>query len=404
MEPETTEAPLPFPFAPAPAVCLPSPALAEVRETCPVTRVRLPDGTQAWLVTRHADVRQVLMDPRFSNRVVAARPEVAESEHGALISQSLIGMDPPEHTRIRRLVTRAFSARRVERLRPRVAELVDGLIDALEELPRPVDVVRHFAVPLPTTVICEMLGVPEADRAAFQEWSNALVVDWLRDEGERNAATAALRGYFTELIAAKRAEPGDDLMTELIAAREEGNKLSESELVAQCIGLLSAGNDTTASLIAMFLMTLLRRPDELARLRAEPAEIPRAVEELLRYVPLAMSGAGGPRLTTEEVELGGVTIPPGKLVLPAIAAANRDPEVFADPERLDLDRTDNQHLGFGAGIHFCLGAQLARVELQEALAGLLRRLPGLRLAVPEEELRMKPASAISGLEALPVEW
>ncbi|GAU67574.1 cytochrome P450 [Streptomyces sp. NBRC 110611] len=398
-----TAAPVPFPFADAPEACLPAPGLAEARATHPVLQVKLPDGTPAWLVTRYADVRRILTDPRFSSRLTAARPEVAETEHGALISQSLVGMDAPEHTRIRRLVSRAFSARRVEGMRPTVAALVEERLDALETLPRPVDLVRHFATPIPNAVICGMLGVPAADHDDFQKWSAALI-DWLRDERERNAATVALKAYFTELIAAKRAEPGDDLMTELIAARDEGDKLSESELIAQCVGLLSAGNDTTASLITMFLVTLLRRPEEIERLRTDPDAIPRAVEELLRFVPLVMSGASGPRLTTEEVELSGVTIPAGKLVLPALAAANRDPLAFPDPERLDLTRTDNQHLGFGAGIHYCLGAQLARVQLQEALKGLLHRMPALRLAVPGSALRMKPGSAISSLESLPVEW
>jgi cytochrome P450 len=228
--------------------------------------------------------------------------------------------------------------------------------------------------------------------------------DWKRDPKEIESAFGDLAAYFGGLIAAKRAEPADDLMTALIAARDIEDKLSERELVTLSLGLLIAGHETTANQINMFLLTLLRHPEELVRLRTEPETIPRAVEELMRFVQLGEGGASLPRVTTEDVELGGVTIPAGSPVLPALSAANRDPAAFDQPDRLDLSRTDNPHLGFGAGVHHCLGAQLARMELQEALRGLLRRTPALRVAVPESELRFKSGMVVRSLEALPVTW
>jgi cytochrome P450 len=313
-------------------------------------------------------------------------------------------MDPPEHTRLRKLVARAFTNRRIEQLRPRVAALVDELLEAMEALPRPVDLVEHFSLPLPVQVICELLGVPAADRGTFHTWSDTLMGDWTRDPVKTRAAFEGLSGYLAQLIATKRAAPADDLMSALIAARDEQDKLSERELVMLCLALLIAGHETTANQINMFLLTLLQYPDELARLRADPDAIPQAVEELMRFVQLGDGGASLPRVTTAEVELGGVTIPAGAAVLPALGAANRDPGVFADPDRLDLSRIENQHLGFGAGVHHCLGAQLARMELQEALRGLLRRMPDLRIAVSDSELRFKPSMIIRSLEALPVTW
>jgi cytochrome P450 len=392
-----------FPLPAPPSLYHPSPELGELRETQPVTRVTMPDGKIAWLVTRYADVRQVLIDSRFS-RAAATAPDAPQVGLGQLATQSLMGMDPPEHTRIRKLVARAFTARRVEELRPRVSKLVDELLDRVVSLPPPVDLVENFSFPLPVQVICELLGVPAQDRHTFHSWSDAMMGDIHRDPKQMEAAFAAMGQYLGGLIATKRAEPADDLMTALIAARDEHDRLSEQELVTLCIGLLVGGHETTANQINMFLLTLLHYPEELARLRAQPESVPGAVEELMRFTQLGEAAAGMPRITTEPVELGGVTIPAGAAVLPAMGAANRDPRSFPDPDRLDLTRAVNQHLSFGAGVHHCLGAQLARMELQEALSGLLRRMPTVRVVVPDSELRFKQGMILRSLEALPVAW
>jgi cytochrome P450 len=355
-------------------------------------------------VTGLEEARRVLVDPRFSRAAAASSPDAPQFGLGPLATESIIAMDPPEHTRLRRLVASAFTSRRVEELRPRVAGTVDELIGAMRRMPRPVDLVENFSLPLPVQVICELLGVPASDRPTFHAWSDTLMGDANRDPAETRAAFEGLSYYFAGLIAAKRAGPRDDLMTALIAARDSDDRLSERELVTMCLGLLIGGHETTANQINMFVLTLLRHPDELARLRADPDAVPRAVEELMRFSQLGDGGATLPRVTTEDVELGGVTIPKGSAVLPALGAANRDPAVFADPDRLDLTRAANPHLGFGGGVHHCLGAQLARMELQEALRGLFGRLPGLRVAVSEAELRFKPGMVVRSLETLPVTW
>jgi cytochrome P450 len=402
MSPE--HAPIQYPFPSPPSLYHPAPEFAALREERPVAQVVLPDGKTGWLVTRHADVRQVLIDPRFSRAAAAAAPDAPQTMLAAFNTDSLTSLDPPEHTRLRRLVVRAFTARRVEQLRARVAKLVDELLDALETRPRPVDMVEHFSLPLPVAVICELLGVPATDRPKFHALSDTLMSDAQGDPGKVEAAFGEFAAYFAGLVAAKRAKPTDDLVTALIAARDEEDRLSERELVTLGMGLLLAGHETTANQINMLLLTLLHHPEQLADLRADPDAIAAAVEELMRFVQLGDGGVSFPRVTTEEVELSGVTLPAGVAVLPALSAANRDPAVFADPDRLDLTRTDNPHVGFGAGVHHCLGAQLARMELQEALRGLLRRLPGLRIAVPESELRFKSGLIIRSLETLPVTW
>ncbi|AQS67521.1 cytochrome P450 [Streptomyces pactum] len=402
---EAPSEPIAFPFPEPPSVRDLPPELAEIRDGESVVEVKFPDGISGWMVTKHADVRKVLVDSRFSSKVMAsAAASMSETETGKLMNESLVGMDAPEHTRLRKLVTRAFTARKVEQLRPRVAELVAELLDEMENQPRPVDLVKAFSVPLPVRVICELLGVPAKDQETFHAWSNALLGDWSQVV-EKEAATVSLVGYFGELIAAKRENPADDLITALIKVSEEDPTLTDREITALSIGILSAGHETTANQISMFLVHLLNDRDQLEEVRANPEALPRAIDELLRFVPLTTTGGIIPRLTTAEVELSnGKVLPAGAVVLPAVATANRDPEVFADGELLDLGREHNPHLAFGAGIHHCLGAQLARIELQEAFKALLERLPSLRLAVPESELRLKSASIIRGLESLPITW
>jgi len=390
-----------YPLPPAPSLYHPTPQLAQLRADRPVAEITFPDGSTGWLVTRYADVRQVLIDPRFSRAAAAAAGP--DTGIAMVATDSILGMDPPEHTRLRRLVAGAFTARRVEELRPKVTALVDELLADVAARPRPVDLVEHFSLPLPVRVICELLGVPAQDLHVFHDWSDTIMADEGRDPAEIRAALGKLGAYFGQLIATKRAAPADDLMTALIAARDEGDRLTEDELVNLCFGLLIAGHETTANQINMFLLTLLHFPEEYERLAAAPALVPQAVEELMRFVQLG-EGAGLPRVTTEPVELGGVTIPAGAVVFTSMAAANRDESVFTDADRLDLTREVAQHLSFGAGAHHCLGAQLARMELQEALSGLLRHLPGLKIAVPDAQLRFKSGMIVRSLDTLPVTW
>jgi cytochrome P450 len=315
---------------------------------------------------------------------------------------SINGMDPPGHTRLRKLVASAFTARRVEGLRSRVASIVNELIDAMLDRPQPVDLVAGFSLPLPAQVICEMLGVPARDIEQFHAWSDAIMGDWQRDSDEIMTALAELYGYFGRLIEIKRAQPADDLMSALIAARDDADRLSEEELTVMCCTLLIGGHETTANEINLSLLLLFDHPDEAAKLRADSELIPGAVEELLRCARLGNLAPA--RVTSEDVKIDGVTIPAGELVIPLYGTANRDPAVFSDPDRFDVSRDAASHLSFGAGLHHCLGAQLARLELQEAVRGLIGRLPGLRLAVPADELEFKPGMAIHSLRELPVRW
>jgi cytochrome P450 len=272
----------------------------------------------------------------------------------------------------------------------------------MADRPQPADLVAGFSLPLPAQVICEMLGVPAADLEQFHAWSDAMIGDWQRDADEIMTAAAELYGYFGALIEIKRARPADDLISALIAARDDADRLSEHELTVMCCALLIAGHETTANQINLSLLLLLDHPDQVVTLRADPELIPGAVEELLRCTRLG--GLPPARVTTEDVRLGGVTIPAGELVVPLYSTANRDRSVFIDPDRFDVTRDAASHLAFGAGVHHCLGAQLARVELQEAFRGLIGRLPGLRLAVPAGDLEFKPGMAIHSLRELPVRW
>jgi cytochrome P450 len=368
----------------------------------PAFRAELPDGRIAWLISGYENVRQMLIDPRFS-RALAVAPGRGAQGFEVMAAESINGMDPPEHTRLRKLVASAFTARRVESLRPRVATIVAELIDALADQPQPVDLVSTFSLPLPAQVICEMLGVPAADTKQFHAWSDTVLGDWQRDTDEIMTAVVELFGYFGRLIELKRNQPTDDLMTALIAARDDADRLSEHELNVMCCALLIAGHETTANQVNQSLLLLFDHPDQVARLRADPALIPTAVEELLRLSRLG--GVIPARLTSADVVIGDVTIPAGEWVIPLITSANRDASVFSEPTRFDVTRqAPLGHLTFGAGVHHCLGAQLARLELQEAFRGLIGRLPGLRLAVPASELEFKPGMVIHSLCALPVRW
>jgi pimeloyl-[acyl-carrier protein] synthase len=360
-----------------------------------------------WVLTRYEDVVAVLRDPRFIKEplvaLVAARFGVTVPPGMGL---SMLDRDPPDHTRLRSLVSKAFTPRVVEGLRPRIQQIVDALI-ARAEAVGSMDLIEEFAYPIPVNVICEMLGVPVEDHERFKGWSldiaRGLDSIWLPPESEiprrSGAARHAIADYFRGLIAERRASPRGDLLSALIAAEEAGDTLSEDELIATCILLLIAGHETTVNLIGNGTLALLRHPGELRRLRETPGLITSAVEELLRYDGPVQRTA---RIPSTDVTIGGRTIGKGEMVMPFIGAADRDPSQFSDPDRLDLARADNRHIAFGWGIHFCLGAPLARLEGQIAIDALVRRLPKLEIATDEPEYRQ--SLTLRGLKTLPVRF
>jgi cytochrome P450 len=310
----------------------------------------------------------------------------------------MLNCDPPDHERLRRLVNKAFTARRVERLRPRIASIAAELLDGMSAR-REVDLLASFAFPLPITVICELLGIPVADRDDFRAWSATLISN-NPPSGRYEAHANAMVGYLRALLAAKRRHISDDMLSALIEARDSGDRLSEDELVSMALLLLVAGHETTVNLIGTGMLALLLNPGELARLRAGPSLMAGAVEELLRYVhPVSHATF---RFAAEPVEIGGAAIGRGEIVLVSLSGANRDLSRFADAARLDIGRDSSGHLSFGHGIHYCVGAPLARLEAEIAFGGLLGRFGSMTLAVPPDSLRWRPSTLIHGLEALPV--
>jgi len=380
---------------------------ADVRDEAPVRRVVLADGRPAWIVTGFAEGRQALLDPRLVKnipRALAVRPEiVAPGFAHPLFGHHMLAADGADHARQRRLVSGVFSSARVAAMRPRVQAIVDGLLDGLEGMPagEPVDLVSNFTLPLPITVIFELLGVPFEDRGRLREWFEGVFTDPVSPAAGTvgRAAADAVYAYLCDLIAAKRSAPGDDLLSAMTASVDD-DRLNEDELLSTAWLLIVAGHDTTVNLVGNGLVALFRHPDQLARLRADPALVPSAVEEFLRY--------DGPvqhttfRMTSEPVTIGGVDIPAHEQVLVVTAAANRDPGRFADPDRLDVARPDNHHIAFGHGIHFCIGAPLARLEGDIAFTSLLARFPALRPAVPLDQIHWTYRLTLRGLVALPV--
>ena len=367
-----------------------------LRAERPVAAVIMPGGTPSWLVTGYAEARAALTDPRLRKMPPGWRPDPA-SIFG-LLEMHMLNSDRPDHERLRKLVNKAFTARRVEQLRPRITSITAGLLDDMSTR-REVDLLASFAFPLPVTVICELLGVPVADRDDFRAWSATIVSNTASPGAYQADATAMIR-YFISLLAAKRRDPADDLLSALIAARDEEDKLSENELVSMAFLLLVAGHETTVNLIGNGMLALLLNPGELARLRADPSLLASAVEELLRYVNPVNNATY--RFAAEPLEIGGARIGTGEVVLVALSGANRDPSRYPDPDLLDLSRDSAGHLAFGHGSHYCLGAPLARLEAEIAFSGLLARFGALRLAVPPGSLRWRPSTLIHGLEALPV--
>ncbi|MFJ4528406.1 cytochrome P450 [Streptomyces nigrescens] len=370
-----------------------------LREQEPVAPVTFPDGAAGWLVTRYDDVRTVLSDPRFSAKRIVLRPGGGGMEDAPPPPPGLfIMMDAPEHTRFRRLLTGQFTVRRMRQLAPAVEKIVTEQLDAMAAAEGPVDLVQAFALPVPSLVICELLGVPYADREEFQR-NSATIVRLHSSPEEFQQAQAALRGYIHQLVLAKREKPTDDILSELVQSGE----LTDEELVGVGVLLLIAGHETTANMIALSTMCLLQNPEQLAALRADPSLMDGAVEELLRYLTVVQFGVR--RTALEDVELHGQQIKEGSMVVASLASGNRDTEHLADdPEALDVGRPHSAHLAFGHGIHQCLGQQLARAEMKAALSALLDRFPTLRLAVPVEEVPMRDDMLVYGVHELPVTW
>ncbi|HEY7488338.1 MAG TPA: cytochrome P450 [Streptosporangiaceae bacterium] len=363
----------------------------------------MPSGDTAVAVARHADVRMVMSDPRFSrNLTYPGAPRMLPGEDISDDPDMMINMDPPRHTRLRHLVSRAFTPRRIESLRPRATEVTEELIDDLLARTPPTDFVTAFAMPLPVRIICDLLGVPIEDRERFQAWSNAFLSTTAMSPEERGTANQEFAAYVARLVDDRRRHPGTALIDELINARDDDGALSEGELVRMTLALIVGGHETTVSFLTKGLLLLLVHPRQFELLAADPASIPSAVEEILRYdVP---NDGAMLRVATEDVALPSGTVHKGEAVLPLLTVANRDTTVFPDPDRFDVTRSDNPHLVFGHGPHFCLGAHLARLELQVAIGALARRLPNLRLATSPDELTWKSGVFLPAPEGLPITW
>ncbi|WP_433264601.1 cytochrome P450 [Actinosynnema sp. CS-041913] len=378
--------------------------LTRLREARPVSPLVFPDGHEGWLVTGYDAVRQLLADTRFSSRqdigilhMPYETPGMpAPVEPSPQVPGLFIAMDPPDHTRLRKKLTGAFTVKRMKQLEEHIVDIAERQLDELARLTPPVDLVKEFALPMPSLVICELLGVPYADRASFQADSAKFMERDVTLE-EKMAAYTGLTTYLAELVTRKRAAPDDDLLSDL--ARQDD--LTVEELTGIAFLLLLAGHETTANMLALGTFALLEHPGQLAELRADPDLLPGAVEELMRYLSVADIFF---RYATEDIELGGETIPEGSTVIVSLLAANRDPKRFDNPDTLDVHRTARGHVSFGHGIHQCLGQQLARIEMRAGFAGLLRRFPTLQLAVPAGEVRLKSDMNIYGVHELPVTW
>jgi cytochrome P450 len=379
--------------------------LREIRETEGVRTVTNAFGMQVHLITRHEDIKNVLSDhERFSNGrppgfVLPGAPEISQEEQASSRAGNLLGLDPPEHSRLRRMLTPEFTIRRMKRLEPRIAQIVDMQLDAMEIAGPPVDLVDNFALPIPSLVICELLGVPYDDRQDFQKRS-ARQLDLSLPIPERLELQRQGRLYMTSLVQRARQRPGEDILGMLI--REHGDELTDDELIGVASLLLLAGHETTSNMLGLGTLALLRHPEQLAAVRDDPDAVGPAVEELLRWLSIVQTAI--PRITTTDVEIAGIEIPAGKLVFASLPSGNRDPGFIDSAEVLDIRRGAPGHLAFGHGVHHCLGAPLARMEMRIAFPALLRRFPNLALAEDFEDVQFRSFHFIYGLKSLEVSW
>jgi cytochrome P450 len=386
----------------------PAPELGEARESASVQRMVTAYGTPAYVVTRYLDVKNALADyERFSNRRPTwpgllnspAPPDIADDQPEADSAGGLLAMDPPDHTRLRRMLSSEFTMRRMNQLEPWAVEIVEQHLNAMEDAGPPADLVEQFALPIPSLVICELLGVPYDEREGFQRRS-ARQLDLARPLPERMEQALQGRTYMRSLVERARREPGDDILGTLV--RKYGGDVADAELTGIGALLLLAGHETTSNMLALGTLALLEHPEQLAAVRDTPDAVGPAVEELLRYLSVVQTAI--PRITATDVEIDGVTIPAGQLVLLSMPVANRDPRFIESPETLDIRRGEPGHLAFGHGVHHCLGAPLARMEMRIAFPALLRRFPRLRLAADISQIQFKKTHFIYGVRSLGVAW
>jgi cytochrome P450 len=383
----------------------PTAELREIRETLGVRTAKNAFGMDVFLVTRHEDIKAVLSDhERFSNSrppgfVMPGAPDVSEEELASARAGNLLSLDPPEHQRIRRMLTAEFTIRRMRLLEERIVEIVDAQLDVMEKAGPPADLVESFALPIPSLVICELLGVPYEDREDFQRRS-ARQLDFAVPIPERLELSRRSREYMGSLVQRSRRQPGNDILGMLVT--EHGSELTDDELIGIASLLLLAGHETTSNMLGLGTLALLRHPDQMAAVRDDPDAIGPAVEELLRWLSIVHSAI--PRITTTDVKIAGVEIPAGQLVFVSLPSGNRDPDFFDSPEALDIGRGAPGHLAFGHGVHHCLGAPLARMEMRIAFPALLRRFPNLALANDFDDVQFRSFHFIYGLKALEVSW
>lgn len=384
----------------------PGPLYEQLRAQVPIHHVRLPAGLRGWLITDYTVAKQVLADSTIRKDVHQIR-RIIDTTHpgvhamGSDMAEHMLNTDPPDHTRLRRLVAKAFTPRSVAALVPRIEEIADELIAAIPTHTGPVDLLSAFAFPLPITVISELLGIPATDRDQFRAWTNTILFAGTDSRETVLTAAADMNTYLRDLITDRRVHPGDDMLSGLVTATDTDGNLTDTEVVSMTFLLLIAGHETTVNLIGNTMLALLQDPERFAGLRAHPNQVPAALEEHLRHLgPVHIATL---RFTTEPVTLAGTTLAADELVFVSLAAANRDPNRFARPELVDYDRDNPGHLAFGHGIHVCLGAPLARAEGAIAITRLLAHYPHMRLATDPANLRWRTSSLIRGLDTLPVQ-
>jgi len=373
----------------------------DLAATGPVQHLMLFTGVPVWLVTGYAETRELLAHPDVVREPLGGPyGDAVIDDLMSSTERHMLGANPPDHTRLRKLVTAAFTRRRIDALEPRIREIAAGLLDEMAAAGEPVDLVNAYSYPLPITVICELIGIPAVRREDFRQWSSVFVNASMHTMEEYVEASTLMLGFVRELIEDKSRAPADDLLSGLIAARDGGDRLSEDELTSMLFLLLAAGHETTVSLITNGVHALLRHPDQLALLKAEPERLPVAVEELLRYDGPLQSAI--PYVTQAPIDIAGTRIPAGQVIVFALLPANRDPRKVERPNELDISRPDTAHLAFGHGIHHCLGAPLARLEGRIALGMLFERFPGLRLAEPDRDPERTPGLLMNAIRELPV--